>query len=204
MSYSSFSTQDLIEECFRTGSEEAWKAFVERFNRFIEAVVYRTARRHGLTARARLEDLVQEVYLKLYAERTRLLGRFDAKYPDVFYGFLKTFAANLVQDHFKASTARKRGYGVAPQSLTDHTWISGSRGDHMDQRLLLLEIDTELINARFSNEERLLFWLYYRNGFTAAALSQRPATTLSLKGVESLLGRMARSVRARLCRQKRL
>src|SRR5258708_38672925 len=107
MNHSLLSSPDLVRECFQTGSEEAWTVFLQRFNRLIAGVVFRTARRWGATS-AEVDDLMQEVYLKLCTERTGLLERFEVRHPDAFYGYLKVITANLVEDHFKARQSRKR------------------------------------------------------------------------------------------------
>jgi RNA polymerase sigma-70 factor, ECF subfamily len=41
-----------------------------------------------------------------------------------------------------------------------------------------------------------IFWLYYRQGLTAKAISQLPDITLGTKGVESTLLRLTRYVKA--------
>jgi RNA polymerase sigma-70 factor (ECF subfamily) len=46
--------------------------------------------------------------------------------------------------------------------------------------------------------DHTVFWLYYRDGLTASEISRLPGLDLSLKGVESLLLRMARMVKQRL------
>lgn len=198
MNYHSCSLQDLVQECFRAGSDEAWQSFLERFNRLIECIVFRTARRwDSIAATECLEDLKQDVYVKLYTERANLLDCFKAQHPDAFYGFLKALTANLVHDHFKALRARKRGSGMVMNGLDDNTRLA-SRDEEHERRILLREIDLALAEASFSNQERILFWLHYREGFTASAVAGLPTTKLSTKGVESLFHRMIGSVRARV------
>jgi RNA polymerase sigma-70 factor (ECF subfamily) len=44
--------------------------------------------------------------------------------------------------------------------------------------------------------DHAIFWLYYRQGLTAKAISQLPDITLGVKGVESTLLRLTRFVKA--------
>jgi len=44
----------------------------------------------------------------------------------------------------------------------------------------------------------MVFWLYYRAGFTASAIASLPTVGLTTKGVESLIFRLTRIVRENL------
>ncbi len=202
MDYGSLSPNQLVQECLRAGNEAAWEEFLNRFHTLIATVVARTARRWNVTAPAMLEDLVQEVYLKLCADHCQSLRDFQGVHADSLFAYLKVTAANLVQDHFKARQARKRGSGLADQSLDladppDRAGGHGSR-EELEQTVLLKQIGHVLSEEGYSRVHRSLFWLYYRQGYTAAALAAIPAVDLTVKGVESLLLRMTRSVRDRL------
>ena len=77
----------------------------------IAAAVLRTARRWGEPSPCQLDDLIQETYLKLCEDDSRLLRSFQPRREDSIYGFLKMVAANVVHDHFKSAMAAKRGAG---------------------------------------------------------------------------------------------
>jgi len=55
----------------------------------------------------------------------------------------------------------------------------------------LLMLHPKTVSVR----DRNLFWLYYRQGLTADAISRIPAIGLSAKGVESALLRLTRLLR---------
>jgi RNA polymerase sigma-70 factor, ECF subfamily len=46
--------------------------------------------------------------------------------------------------------------------------------------------------------DRIVFWLYYRQGYTAGEIAGLPAVALTVKGVESLLYRLTAALRAQL------
>ncbi|SRR5579871_558274 len=108
----------LIRECCQAENHEAWHTFVERFNPFILIVVRDTVRRWSASFQL-TEDLAQEVYLKLYSKRIRVLGDFRSEHDGAFYGYLKGIAANVVHDHFKARHAPKRGAGIDYELLEE-------------------------------------------------------------------------------------
>ena len=73
MDYTSLSPQDLVRECARTGASEAWEAFIRRFDPVISATIYRTVQRWTQPSQPVIEDLKQEVFLKLCAPDSNLL-----------------------------------------------------------------------------------------------------------------------------------
>jgi RNA polymerase sigma-70 factor (ECF subfamily) len=202
MDYGSLSPNQLVQDCIRAGNDAAWEEFLNRFHILIVTVVSRTARRWNVTAPAVVEDLVQEVYLKLCADHCQSLRDFHGVNRESLFAYLKVTASNLVHDHFKARSARKRGSGQPEQSLdmNDPPARAGGPGsrEEMERVVLLKQIGRLLSEEGYSRAHRSLFWLYYRQGYTAQALAAIPAVDLTVKGIESLLLRMTRSVRDRV------
>src|ERR1035438_4787857 len=202
MDYGVLSANRLVQACLEAGNDAAWEEFLKRFHPLISTVVSRTARRWHVTAPAILEDLVQEVYLKLCADHGQLLRDFHGAHVDSLFAYLKVTTNNLVQDHFKARRAQKRGSGNVDQSLelanpAVREGEPGSR-EEMERQVLVNQIGALLSEEGYSNAHRVVFWLYYRQGYTAQALAAIPSVDLTVKGIESLFRRMTRSVRDRL------
>jgi RNA polymerase sigma-70 factor (ECF subfamily) len=65
----------------------------------------------------------------------------------------------------------------------------------MDQVLLLSQIEACLPENR---REQIVFHLYYRQGFTAKEVAAIPALDLTVKGVESMIFRIAQHIRDRI------
>ena len=68
MVYESLSASELVRECIDTDNAEAWQEFVRRYTRAIANVVYRVARSAGEARKEVIDDLVQDVFLKLCAD----------------------------------------------------------------------------------------------------------------------------------------
>src|SRR5450755_3164839 len=109
--YAEFSSTELVRTCAGSKDERAWAEFIRRFQVVIAGTVLRTARHFGEPSRAQLDDLVQDTYLKLCENNSRLLASFRPQHENSIYGFLKVVAANVVHDHFKFARAAKRGAG---------------------------------------------------------------------------------------------
>jgi RNA polymerase sigma-70 factor (ECF subfamily) len=70
----------------------------------------------------------------------------------------------------------------------------------MQHSALLEQLDRKLLSAPkiIGHRDRALFWLYYRQGFTAEEISRLPAAGLTAKGVESALRRVTAWLRAEI------
>jgi RNA polymerase sigma-70 factor (ECF subfamily) len=180
---------------------EAWEEFIRRFHPVIASAVLRTARQWDEPARALIDDLIQEAYLKLCENDYRLLRGFQPVHENSIYKFLKVVASNVVRDYFKAKNAIKRGEGQTEpiteamlQSLpADMEKASGTEWDAVSQRIELDKIDRVLreLTGKESARNRIIFWLRHRQGLTAAEIACIPSFGLTTEGVESVLMRLA-------------
>src|SRR5262245_21153250 len=105
------SSEELVRICVDTSDTAAWEAFVRRFRPVIAGTVLRSAHRFGVSAPNVIDDLIQETYLKICANRCRVLREFQSQADDAIFGLLKTVAFSVAQDHFKGDRAAKRGAG---------------------------------------------------------------------------------------------
>ena len=204
MDYASLTSAELLRGCAEEGNAAAWQEFIHRFQRVIATVAYRVARRWGENAPAVVDDLVQETYLKLAADRARILREFQASHPDAIFGFLKVLATNVANDHFKRLHTGKRGGDVVqPLENAERIAAGGGPGDPagIERALLLQEVDS-CLRAQTPPETRerdcTIFSLYYRQGLTAKEIAALPSISLSVKGVESTLHRLTQLVRSHL------
>jgi RNA polymerase sigma-70 factor (ECF subfamily) len=204
MSYSSWSAEELVQACVEARDSEAWAEFVCRFRKLIACVVLRIARKYGDASPSIVDDLVQDTYLKVCSDNCRLLREFEPQHPDAFFGVLKVIAANVAHDHFRARRSAKRGSGKCDSELADVDAfvadIQATGPAYIEQQILLQEIDRVLseIASPTATRDREIFWLYYRQGFTAKSIAAIHSFNLTTKGVESILYRMTSYVRVRL------
>jgi RNA polymerase sigma-70 factor (ECF subfamily) len=203
--YSKSSSKELVTACAGSKDEEAWAEFIRRFQVVIAAAVLRTARPWGEPSRPQLDDLIQDTYLKLCENDSRLLRSFQPHHEDSIYGFLKVVAANVVHDHFKSALAAKRGAGQT-ETIMDpvqmHPRTTGPDSfDAVSQRLQLEQLDrilTQLTAGKDQARKRAIFWLRHRQGLTASEIASIPSIGLTTEGVESVLMRLAAMIRAHL------
>jgi RNA polymerase sigma-70 factor (ECF subfamily) len=200
------SAVELIRTCAESDDSAAWEEFVARFQRPINLSLQRTACQWGKNPAQFVDDLLQETYLKLCADKCRLLLEFAQQHSDeAVLGYIKTIAINVAHDHFKSLHSQKRGAGETDQLLEefDPAARSGSFGgpEAMDRGVFLQQVHEQLQNcAAGSNQERdcLIFWFYYLQGMTAKAIAALATIKLTAKGVEAVIFRLTRCVREHL------
>jgi RNA polymerase sigma-70 factor (ECF subfamily) len=203
MDYSTMTVEEILHACVQARNIAAWEEFVRRFHRVISVVALRTAQRWGESSLQVIDDLVQDTYLKLCADNLRLLQTFNPAHEAAFYGYIKVLTADLVHDHFKAARAlRRNGNPEALTSgpLTEFPYASGRRSDTNsgEHNILLHDINLclrTIATGANAERDRRIFWLYYRVGLSARAISNLPSIGLATKGVESTLLRMTQHVR---------
>ncbi|SRR5579871_4651360 len=198
------SAQQLVQLCLDSQDEAVWTEFVRRFQPLIAGVVNKCVFRRGGPNPALVDDLVQDTYLKLCANNFKALRNFDYRHENAFFGFLRTVASNVAEDHFRHKDTDKCGGGREEEDIDDvrNAVPVITRPYHpMELEILLHEIEECLAEeAGQTNFDRdcTIFWLYYRQGLTAKAISELTGIGLSVKGVESTLLRLIRQIRAKL------
>jgi RNA polymerase sigma factor (sigma-70 family) len=203
--YADLSSSELVRACAGSKDEEAWGEFIRRFHVVIAAAVLRTARLWGESSRFQVEDLIQDTYLKLCDDDSRLLRWFRPRCEDSIYGFLKKVAANVVHDRFKSAMAAKRGAGQT-ETIMEHIQIDPRTADEgsfdaVSERLEIEQVDRILIRVTAGKDQerkRMIFWLRHRQGFTAREIAAIPSVGLTTEGVESMLMRLTDMIRGHI------
>jgi len=205
MANSSASINDLAKACARSTDAAEWEEFLRRCTPLVSLVSLRVCRMWmNRTQPAIVDDIVQEVFLKLCEQQRRILRDFEPRGEDSFLGLLRIVATSVGNDYFRRHNSAKRGGKVITSSLDDDSAQTPTAGPRqaagMQQDVLLAQLDHKLRSAEgaFAERDRLIFWLYYRQGFTAEEISALPATGLTAKGVESALRRIAGWLRTQI------
>lgn len=202
MSYKNLSHPALVQACLNS-DEEAWKEFRDRFDQVISIAVLRTARRWGDTSKSVLEDLIGDTYFKLCANKFVLLRNFEFRTDAGIFGFLKVVATNVVHDHFRHLKNKKHGTEAAIEDVypsPDPPIPSPTGSEEIERNVLIKEVEEALweITGPGGERDRTIFWLYYRQRFTAEEIAGLEYLGLTTKGVESVIHRLTKAVRERL------
>jgi len=203
MDFKKLSPQELLQLCLESKDEAPWLEFVDRFQPQIARVIVKCVRRRTAPQPSLIDDLVQETFLKLCANNCKPLREFTSEHENALFGFVSKVAQNVVEDYFRTSWSQKRGSGRQEEGLESAAVVvahGGSSSQAYSNILIhqIAECLAECAHEENSARDSAIFWLYYRHGLTAKAISRMPAIGLTVKGVESTLLRLTRMVRGKL------
>jgi len=203
--YASLSLKDLVCLCADQASDEVWEEFVGRVGKPISLAVLRAASLWGRPSTSLVEDLVQLTYLKLWEGKCRLLRDFAVQHPDAILAYLRKIATNVAHDHFKHSNNQSSGGKRPHLSTADVEPIAGTDDLGSQEQLafgiFLKEVDEYLkrcLTGPDHKRDRMIFWLYFRQGMTTREIASLPAIGLSAKGVGSAIERIKNVIREQI------
>jgi len=189
--------RELLHVCLGSGAQEQWREFVRRTQPLIASVIMNTIRRWKEPAPSLVDDLIQDTYVKLFANDRKALRSIKNEYENTIFGYLKVVASNVVRDHFRQ-----------PENKADEVEPSDSvlpvPSDGNDRlEFAHLKDRVEALLEHFSSSETYerdvaIFWCFYEQGYTAKEISLLPNIGLTVKGVEAVLLRLTRFLREEL------
>lgn len=154
-----------------------------------------------------VEDLTQVTYLKLWEDGCRLLRDFAIQHPEAVLGYIKKTAANATHDHFKHRRSQSAGGDRPHLSTTDVDPEAGDQihgnQNRMAFEILLQEIDSYLkrgLSGPDQDRDRMIFWLYFRQGMSTKEIAALSAIGLTVKGVGSVIERVKHCLREQVLR----
>ncbi|HEY1938094.1 MAG TPA: sigma-70 family RNA polymerase sigma factor [Candidatus Angelobacter sp.] len=167
---------------------------MRRTHTVIAGVVLNTCRRWQEPSRSLGDDLIQDTYVKLFANDRKALRSIKNEYENTIYGFLKVVASNVVCDHFRQS--KNKVVEIEPTDLLLPPSSDGANRIEIAQRKHEIERKLEELSATPTyNRDMAVFWLHHAQGYTAKEISLLPGIALTVKGVEALLFRLMRFLR---------
>jgi RNA polymerase sigma-70 factor (ECF subfamily) len=192
---------ELAQACAHSADAEEWTEFLSR----AALVAGRVARVWAnAPSRALVDDIVQEIFLKLCEQERRILREFEPRGPDSFLGLLRTVSVSVANDYFRRLHSAKRGGKVVTSHFAVEQVSHPANGDggsaSLHKSVLFAQLDRKLRDEGgvVSGRDRSLFWLYYAQGLTAEEIAAVPSVGLSAKGVESALRRIVLWLRAEI------
>ena len=194
---------ELARACAHSADTAEWGEFLGRCAPVAALVAARVARIwQGTASSAVVDDIVQEVFVKLCEQERRILREFKPKGDDSFLALLRVITSSVANDYFRRQYSEKRGGKVVTMLLDEEpSSMVAAHNDQDAQRAVLFnELDRKLRSASGATAERdrALFWLYYLQGLTADEIASLPGLELSAKGVESALRRVTAWLRKEL------
>jgi RNA polymerase sigma-70 factor (ECF subfamily) len=192
---------ELAKACARSAHAAEWEEFLARCAPIAAIMAARVTRIWtGSVTPSIVDDIVQDVFLKLCDQERRILRDFKPRGEDSFQALLRTITASVANDYFRRRSSEKRGGKVVTISFDAEFPVAEPREQSAQHAVLFSELDRILRSAAGASAERdrTIFWLYYLQGLTAEEIAALPGLGLSAKGVESCLRRVVEWLRKQL------
>ena len=199
---------DLAKACARSSDAAEWDEFVRLCRPLATLVAFRISRQWvNSTSSTAVDDIVQEIFVKLCEQKRRILREFEPRGEDSFLGLLRIVSASVANDYFRRLRSAKRGGKVVTTPLvedgTQMPVASGRQSAEMQRSVLFAQLDQKLRSAPeiIGERDRSFFWLYYLQGLTAEEIARMFPAGLTAKGVESALRRVSKWLRGEVERR---
>jgi len=191
------SIRDLLQLCLSSDEQEQWGEFVRRTQPLIASVIINTVRRWKTPAPSLVDDLIQDTYVKLFANDKKALRAIKNEYENTIFGYLKVIASNIVRDHFRQPVNKADEIELSDAALPPGPQ-DRERLEFLHKKEQIKGILETLSASETYHRDVAIFWLFYEQGYTAKEISLLPSFGLTVKGVEAVLFRLARHARERL------
>ena len=167
----------------------------------IASVIINTVRRWREPVPSLVDDLIQDVYVKLFANERKALRSIKNEYENTIFGYLKVVASNVVRDHFRQPANKadevELSDAALPQDPNDSEHL-----EFLHKKEQIKGILKTLSSSETYERDTTIFWCFYEQGYTAKEISLLPNVGLTVKGVEAALFRLTRYVREKLGMEK--
>lgn len=212
---------ELIKRCAQEPfNRKVWAEFYNRFDERIWLVVYRECNAKGIVKydsqyREAIQDLVQDVYVRLIDDNCKALKNFVGASENSIYSYLGIIAKNVVNNYIAKMSAQKR---MSFEKLISTNLpkdekifikykVKASYSDLDDEISLAVlkeEIDVilnKILKSRDKERDKLIFKLHFYEGFSVEDLAEKFHFGLSSKRISNLITAIKKSLRPQLLEQ---
>ena len=189
--------RDVLHLCLSSDGQEHWREFVHRTQPLIASVIINTVRRWKEPAPSLVDDLIQETYVKLFANDRKALRSIKNEFENTIFGYLKVVASNVARDHFR-QPANKADEVELDDAILPPGPDGQQRLEFAHKKEQVRDILETLVSSDTHARDMAIFWFFYEQGYTAKEISMLPNIELTVKGVEAVLFRLTRYVREKL------
>jgi RNA polymerase sigma factor (sigma-70 family) len=205
----------------RPGNEVIWGEFYRRFTKLIAATILRECIRLNYdVGRKYVNDLLQEVYVKLLKNNGKAFKRFKGRHENSIIVYLRVISINVVRNEFAKRNQKKRQNESKIISLDERLrWqISDGRtadlheivGDmnwdvkmRKDELIDEIEYCLEKIFRKNCQRKRnmLIFRYYFYAGFQVKDIANFPNISISEKSIGNIISIIKKELRRELKRR---
>lgn len=206
MDFKNSSNTELARFCAKEPrNQQAWTAFYTRFDEHIRLMLARECRRKNLNVANLLDDFTQNVYRRLVQKDCKALRDYEARTDGSIYKYLAVIAHSVVCEHWAWIKAKKRdGREVSLDAPVPNLPAEGdflrlgdiirSEGPDPDDDLIseserqeVEQLLDKILPAKSKERDKMIFKLYFYEGFSAAQIAEVCGTLLSEKRISNII-----------------
>ena len=206
------STVKLALQCACNPDAPAfWQEFIARVQRPLRLWALQALRtfqqKEIAHYREAVDDIVQEVYIRLVKNDCQGLHAFNGNSEDELFGYLKRITHNVALNQMRQNAAQKRPrLAHSLDELTDnpsegHSHRSQPRfvAHALDEEIRIYELHEHLnhyldvvLRGPQKHRDKMLFQLFHYEGLTIEELEKLPGLSLSHHAIEVAINRVSR------------
>jgi len=188
--------RNLVELCLER-HEDAWLELMRRYHFLIVKISSRTIRRWFQPTPSLLDDLFEEVLVKICANEFRALRELEWRHEGTLRGLLQVVSSTVAQDYLRRCLTQSRSLHLE-QQLEEFVIERDVKGAHsaVEHKILLRQLAgrlAQLIPEPNRTHDIAMFLLYFGYRVTVAEIAR--LYHLGTKTVESKLLRLTRLAR---------
>ncbi|MDZ7269261.1 MAG: sigma-70 family RNA polymerase sigma factor [candidate division KSB1 bacterium] len=201
---------DLVRRCANDPHNPVlWREFTRRYEGAIRQSILRTLQQQNRQYAARLpatvDDIVQDVYLRLLQHNGRAFQMFKGFTEAAWFRYLRVIARHLTLNHLRNNSAGKRppiNFSLDAGSDFDcERQLQGRKsGEHeltTDEKIRMLELHDQInhsldlaLRGPNKSRDKLLFQLHYFDGLSVEQIASFPGIAMTAHAVEVALSRV--------------
>lgn len=180
-----------------------WVEVLDYLKPIVARAVLRAARTWEAVSAETAEELCTEVLTRLFREERTLLEETRRMNQRAIISYIDAIAVSVVHKHYRASrNLDLNSANPGPLTKAEFAVLQDKQAsDSLERRILLAEVD-EILQSKLKGatgtRDRRIFWLHYRFGMTAKAISEIPEIGLPEKDVQHVLDRTLGLLQAEL------
>lgn len=205
------SNPDLIRRCASSPDDSTlWQEFIRRFDDFLRRTAVRLLGSPVVPAPARLvalvEDIVQDVYVRLLHDDCRALLQFRGENEEAIFPYLHSITATVILNHFRATRAKKRprverslnaSIAWAEEDFRPLSAVIPDPRTLSEEEIRLAELRDEInylldriLHGPNKSRDKLIFQLFHFDGLSPEEIAQISAIDMNPHGIEVVLSRI--------------
>ena len=205
----------LVNDCQH---RPAMQEFMRRYDEFIRCTVARTIYRNGAgrgtDASATAEDLVSEIYYRLFRCDCRALQRFQNRYHNSIFAYLRTICMNVVRNYHRDYVQKDAlgqlqalrpadegcGENLLEQVVDDST-ANGERARAEETEMLSQAVGAasfQKVSAENLDRNLIIFKLHFLYGYHYHEIARIKGLGLGESGVGNTAARLRLRLRQEL------